>query len=108
MLSIIPISKDKMTNYSYNYSMKRYYIIYSGQVQGVGFRWKLVQIAHKYNLTGYVRNLSNGDVETEIQGIGVDEFLKESIEQDYYIIVNDYAVKEIDLVVDEESYKVIY
>lgn len=88
--------------------MKRYYINYSGQVQGVGFRWRLMQIAHKYNLTGFVRNLSNGNVETEVQGFGVDEFLKESLEQDFYIVIDDYAVKEIDLVIDEEEYKVIY
>lgn len=88
--------------------MKRYYIVYKGQVQGVGFRWKLTQIAKKYNLTGYVRNLDNGDVETEIQGDSVDAFLKESLEQDYYIIINDYAVKEIKLVNNENTYKVIY
>ena len=88
--------------------MKRYFITYTGQVQGVGFRWKLMHIAHKYNLTGYVKNLSNGDVITEVQGSGVDEFLKESLEQDYYISINDYAVKQIDLVDNEETYKVIY
>lgn len=88
--------------------MKRYYIIYKGQVQGVGFRWRLMQIAHKYNLTGYVVNLDNGDVATEVQGEGVDEFLKESLEQDFYIVINDYAVKEIELVNNEETYKVIY
>lgn len=88
--------------------MKRYYIIYKGQVQGVGFRWRLMQIAHKYNLTGYVVNLDNGDVATEVQGEGVDEFLKESLEQDYYIVINDYAVKEIELLNNEEAYKVIY
>lgn len=88
--------------------MKRYYIIYKGQVQGVGFRWRLMQIAHKYNLTGYVVNLDNGDVATEVQGEGVDDFLKESLEQDFYIVINDYAVKEIELLNNEEAYKVIY
>ena len=88
--------------------MKRYYIIYKGQVQGVGFRWRLMQIAHKYNLTGYVVNLDNGNVATEVQGEGVDEFLKESLEQDYYIVINDYAVKQIELINNEEAYKVIY
>ena len=88
--------------------MKRYYIIYSGQVQGVGFRWRLTQIARKYNLTGYVRNLSNGDVETEVQGVGVDEFLKESLEQDYFIVISDYVYKEIELAANEDSFKVVY
>ena len=67
-----------------------------------------MQIAHKYNLTGYVVNLDNGDVATEVQGFGVDEFLKESLEQDYYIVINDYAFQEIELVNNEEAYKVIY
>ena len=88
--------------------MKRYYIIYKGQVQGVGFRWRLMQIAYKYNLTGYVRNLDNGNVETEVQGVGVDEFLKESLEQDYFIVIDDYSVKEIDLVINENEYTVKY
>ena len=101
-------NKQLPYSYCYNWIMKRYYIIYKGQVQGVGFRWRLMQIAYKYNLTGYVRNLDNGDVETEIQGFGVDEFLKESLQQDYFIVIDDYAVKELDLVTNEEEYKVIY
>ena len=88
--------------------MKRYYIIYKGQVQGVGFRWRLMNIARKYNLTGYARNLYDGDVEVEVQGNGVDEFLKESLEQDYYVVIEDYAVKQIDLNTSENSFKIVY
>lgn len=84
--------------------MKRYLIIYKGRVQGVGFRWRLCQIAHKYNLTGYVKNLVNGDVITEVQGNGVDEFLKDSLKQEYFIDIEDYVVKEIELVNNEKSY----
>lgn len=67
-----------------------------------------MQIAYKYNLTGFVKNLNNGNVVTEVQGEGVDEFLKESLEQDYFINVEDYVLKQIDLVDNEETYKVIY
>ena len=88
--------------------MKRYYIVYKGQVQGVGFRWKLKNLAYKYNLTGYVRNLYDGSVEAEIQGNGVDEFLKESLEQDFYIDVEDYAYKQIDIIENEKSFSVTY
>ena len=88
--------------------MKRYYIIYKGQVQGVGFRWRLLQIANKYNLTGYCRNLSNGNVEAVVQGTGVDEFLSESLEQTYFIEINDYSVKTIDLIEDEKTFEVLY
>lgn len=86
--------------------MKRYYIIYKGQVQGVGFRWRLVQIANKYNLTGYCKNLSNGNVVAEVQGSGIDEFLKESLEQSYFIEIDDYSVKTIDPIDHEETFEV--
>lgn len=88
--------------------MKRYYIVYKGQVQGVGFRWKLSQIAKRYNLTGYCRNLYNGDVEVEVQGEGVDEFLKDSFKQDYFINIEDYAIKEIDPKEDERSFDIVF
>ncbi|MBO4358768.1 MAG: acylphosphatase, partial [Erysipelotrichaceae bacterium] len=45
--------------------MKRYYIVYEGRVQGVGFRWRLAMLADMYNFTGWCRNLYNGNVECE-------------------------------------------
>jgi len=44
------------------------HILFSGQVQGVGFRYTANRIAARYNLTGFVRNLPNGDVEMLAQG----------------------------------------
>lgn len=46
----------------------RYYLVFSGEVQGVGFRWNNQGLANEHHLTGWVRNLSNGSVEMEIQG----------------------------------------
>ena len=46
----------------------RAYIIVKGLVQGVGFRWFVEREANKLELTGYVRNLFNGDVEVEVEG----------------------------------------
>ena len=40
----------------------------SGQVQGVGYRIYAVRLAHKYGLSGYVRNLSDGGVEVQSEG----------------------------------------
>jgi len=88
--------------------MKRYYIIYSGIVQGVGFRWHLMMIAQRYNLTGYARNLDNGNVEVEIQGNGVDEFLADSLKKDRFIQIYDYSVKELPLVENERKFDVRY
>jgi acylphosphatase len=39
-----------------------------GRVQGVGFRYFVVQKASSLGLRGYVRNQSNGDVEVLAQG----------------------------------------
>lgn len=43
-------------------------ILFSGRVQGVGFRWSTRQLASDRPVTGYVRNLSDGRVELVVQG----------------------------------------
>jgi len=44
------------------------HIVFSGRVQGVGFRFTVLNIANRYHLTGYVRNLTNNTVEMLAQG----------------------------------------
>ncbi len=44
------------------------HIIFTGRVQGVGFRFTAYRIAHRYQLTGLVRNLPDGTVEMLAQG----------------------------------------
>jgi acylphosphatase len=41
---------------------------YSGQVQGVGFRYTAWNVAKHYDVTGYVKNLPGGDVELVAEG----------------------------------------
>jgi len=48
--------------------MKRYHLLVSGRVQGVGFRWYVKDLARKQNLAGWVRNLSSGQVEIIAEG----------------------------------------
>lgn len=47
---------------------RRYEIVFSGIVQGVGFRYEAWLIAGKLELTGFAKNLPNGDVLVEVQG----------------------------------------
>jgi len=42
---------------------KRLHVIYSGDVQGVGFRFTAERAAVSLGLTGWVKNLSDGRVE---------------------------------------------
>lgn len=41
---------------------------YSGRVQGVGFRYTCQRIASHFDVTGFVRNLSDGRVELVAEG----------------------------------------
>lgn len=41
---------------------------FSGHVQGVGFRYAVMQIARGFEVTGFVRNLADGRVHLEVEG----------------------------------------
>ena len=43
-------------------------ILFSGTVQGVGFRWTAESLARRFPVTGYVRNLEDGRVEVVAEG----------------------------------------
>lgn len=43
-------------------------VVFSGYVQGVGFRFEVLCLAERLGLTGWVRNLPDGRVESELQG----------------------------------------
>ncbi len=48
--------------------MLELHALFRGHVQGVGFRWTIVDHAEKFHLTGTVQNLSSGAVEVFAQG----------------------------------------
>lgn len=56
---------------------KRLQAIFSGSVQGVGFRFTAERLARRFPVAGYVRNLQNGKVEVVAEGEekSVQEFL---------------------------------
>jgi acylphosphatase len=51
--------------------------IVQGHVQGVGFRWFARDAAERLGLKGFVRNLSDGDV--EVQAVGDREALDQLV-----------------------------
>ena len=46
----------------------RKHMIFSGEVQGVGFRYRAFVYDQELGLTGWVINLDDGRVEMEVQG----------------------------------------
>lgn len=91
--------------------MKRYLIIFQGGVQGVGFRYTLCQVASNLDVTGYCQNLYTEDVRVEIQGEekDIDIFLNKVLNNDNpWIRIENYSLKEIDLELYEKGFVVKY
>lgn len=72
----------------------RKHVIFKGRVQGVGFRYYCWGIASRMKLTGWVRNLYNGDVEMEVQGDAkdVEMYLYKINQGDGFIRVDEMEV----------------
>jgi len=53
-------------------------VLYTGRVQGVGFRFTTQRVAAGYDVSGYVRNLSDGRVELVAEGreVELDRFTR--------------------------------
>lgn len=43
-------------------------VFFTGRVQGVGFRYQTLQVAKGFEVSGFVRNLSDGRVHLEAEG----------------------------------------
>ncbi len=44
-------------------------IIFYGQIQGIGFRFRAETLAGKYNISGWVENNDNGSVTLAAEGV---------------------------------------
>lgn len=60
-----------------NSSVERREILFSGMVQGVGFRYTTRRIAQPFAVTGFVQNLADGRVQVVAEGLAeeIDRFL---------------------------------
>ena len=72
------------------------HIIFTGRVQGVGFRFTAHRMACRNQLTGYVRNLSDGTVEMFAQGSAGDiDDCVEDIQQSLIGHVRETRIEEV-------------
>ena len=88
--------------------MLRKRIVFNGWVQGVGFRFRAIQAAGLYGVTGWVRNDPGGSVTMEIQGTEeqIDKVIV-AIEQGTYVRIEQMDVKTISLTEGEHGFRAI-
>jgi acylphosphatase len=72
-------------------------VFYEGRVQGVGFRYRVRQIATGFDVTGWVRNLPDGRVELLAAGDSaeVPGFLEAIRDSDLGSFIRKEATHEI-------------
>ena len=74
--------------------MVRAHILFSGSVQGVGFRYTTLSLAQQFLLTGWVKNLSDGSVEIIAEGPrGKIEGLLSGLKQQFGGFIRDQHVE---------------
>jgi acylphosphatase len=67
---------------------KQVHVYYSGRVQGVGFRFTAEDIARDLAITGWVKNLRNGQVELVAEA-------EEGVLKDFLSRLNQYFARYI-------------
>jgi len=73
--------------------MVRAHMMFSGTVQGVGFRFTVQRHALNLGLNGWVKNLPNGSVEILVEGSKeVIEELCQNIENDFEGCIQDREI----------------
>lgn len=86
--------------------MKRKRIIFTGWVQGVGFRYRARHAAELFSCTGWVKNEWDGSVTMEIQGTeeNIDRVIM-AIERGRYIRIENMDVKSIPVDETERGFR---
>ena len=74
-------------------------VIFSGRVQGVGFRYVTKQLARGFDVVGWIKNLKDGTVELQLMGEAdeVEDFLNEIVEEsELASLIKEHQVWDID------------
>jgi len=84
-------------------------VLYSGRVQGVGFRYTARHIAQQHVVTGFVRNLDDGRVELVAEGTSVElDRLLAAIKEAMSDYIHQAQVAEIPVTGKYASFEVAF
>ncbi len=85
----------------------RKHFVFSGGVQGVGFRCRASYAAQRYRCTGWVRNEWDGTVTMELQGKEEDlEQVILGIERGTYVRIENMDVRTLPLEAHEYGFRI--
>lgn len=89
--------------------MKSLFVIFKGQVIGVGFRFTIKQSADKLNITGWIKNESDNLVHAVFNTDypNFKKLINLTLKTNSFIIIDDYHLKEIDANKNDD-FKIIY
>ncbi len=83
----------------------RRHLIFTGLVQGVGFRWRARQAANAAGCTGWVRNDYAGTVSMELQGTEAQlDRVLQTLERAPWIRIEDINSRLIPVEPDERGF----
>lgn len=89
--------------------MKRYRVVFVGRVQGVGFRYALLDKAQEYHLKGTVKNLYDGNVEAHLEGDEkrIIQLINYFVYNPGFIRIDNYSIF-LEEPQNEDDFKIIY
>ena len=87
--------------------VKGYEVIFSGVVQGVGFRFSARNLAVRHKVKGWVMNLSDGRVKllAEGQREDLDDFLHD-LKDEFKRYIDDYILQEREACDDYKDFQI--
>ena len=97
----------RMRDFDPDKDLIREHIIFSGRVQGVGFRYQAMVAAREYGLTGWVENLPDGSVEMEVQGTpaAIGKMMR-YLRSGHWIRIDDMDMESLPVIPGERGFGV--
>ena len=85
--------------------MIRKHFVFTGAVQGVGFRYRARHAANLYGCTGWVRNEPDGSVTMELQGTEERiEMVLEAVGRGMFVRIEGMEVERMPVVEGEREF----
>ena len=85
------------------------HVIFIGRVQGIGFRFTVLNTANRCQLTGFVRNLPSGTVEMFAQGNpdNIDDCIRD-IQESFAGCVTDTKIEDASFDPAHTTFKITF